>query len=170
MSDLLLIAAAGEFDSAEFIDRLAGLYRHAEQISGTAKSLAERTAKRIEGIRFHTFKALAEVGESLLMLQDARPGEFESWFSVHEEALGFSLRSAERCKAAAREVREHGMERAYARALEAQEQQRVSVPTVRVPLELGAIEKIPREKAKALLEKIEPVCLALRERVEQEQE
>lgn len=110
MSDLL---ALRDFDSAEFIDRIAGLFAHCAQLADRAATLREQTAARIYGMSRHTFDGLSEIGEALLRVQEKRPGEFETWFQAHHARLGFSLTHAERCKAAARLVREHGPERAY---------------------------------------------------------
>ncbi len=111
MSDLL---ALRDFDSSEFLDRVAGLFRHCQNLFRRAAELAEQTEARVAAIRLNTYQGLAEIGEALLLVQEARPGEFGDWFELHREQLGFSPSHADRCKAAARLVREHGLEKAFA--------------------------------------------------------
>jgi len=114
MSDVLSIR---DFDSLEFVDRLAGIWLHCQSLFRRASNLAEQTEQRVQGMRRHTFNGLAEIGEALLRVQESRPGEFADWFAAHQTRLGFSLSHADRCKAAARLVREHGPEQAFALSL-----------------------------------------------------
>lgn len=114
-TDLLALT---DYGSAEFVDRLAGLFRHCQKRADRAVELIEQTDARVTGMKRHTFADLAVIGEALLRVQEAHPGEFDAWFAAHEERLGFSLSHAARCKATARLVREHGLERAYQRSIE----------------------------------------------------
>jgi len=115
MSDLLALT---DYDSAEFIGRIRGIFAHSMLLAMRAQNLNSQVEKRVGGMKRHMFDGLAEIGEALLRVQEARPGEFEDWFSIHEEQLGFSLRSAERCKSAGKMVREFGADKAYERSLE----------------------------------------------------
>lgn len=154
---LLDLAQRGEFDTREFIDRLAGLYRQCQHISTKAAQLERQTAQRVAGIRLNTFKGLAEIGECLLLVQERREGEFQDWFETHQERLGFSLRHAVSCKSAARAVREVGLEAAFAQALEKAHRQ-APPPSIRVPV---AVDGMPEDKAREIFERLRPVYHAL---------
>jgi hypothetical protein len=110
MSDLLAIV---DFDSPEFIDRCSGLYLTCLTRSKRAGDLEEQTQKRVDGMRRHSFADLAELGEAMLRVDEARPGEFGAWFESHEARLGFSARTAARSRAAASLVRAHGADDAF---------------------------------------------------------
>lgn len=114
-TDLLAIT---DYDGAEFVDRLAGLFRHCQNRARRAAELAEQTEARVAGMRRHTFDDLAVIGEALVRVQEARPGGFDEWFGVHRDRLGFATTHADRCKAAAKLVREHGADRAYELSIE----------------------------------------------------
>lgn len=157
MSDLLSIQ---DFDSEEFIARLAGLYQHCRHLSDRALALEGVTAKRVAGMRLHTFKGLAEIGEALLHVQSQRPGEFGLWFATHQDRLGFSERHAESCKAAARDVQQHGLEAAF--ALARVKSARQAAPALRIPL---LVDSISEEKARELFAQLQPIFVALAERV-----
>lgn len=114
-TDLLAIS---DYSSAEFVDRIAGLFRHCEKRAVRAVELAEQTEARVAGMRRHTFDDLSVIGEALLRVQEAMPGEFGDWFALHEDRLGFAIAHADRCKAAAKLVREYGPDRAYELSIE----------------------------------------------------
>lgn len=157
MSDLLAIR---DFDSAEFIERLAGLYRHCQDIAVRAATLQVETERRVAGIRLNTFKGLAEIGEALLRVQEQRPGGFGEWFEQHRDRLGFSSRHAESCKAAARKVREKGLEAAYQDALN--KAARETRPMLHIPT---SIDSLPEDRVRELYEKIAPIYAALAARL-----
>jgi hypothetical protein len=110
MSELLILDYHGD----EFTARLAGLFAECQHRSTRAADLARETEQRIDGMRRHTFDGLAEIGEALLrVMESLPPGEFEDWFAARTARLGFSLSTANRCKSAARLVREHGPDQAF---------------------------------------------------------
>lgn len=153
MSDLLAIR---DFDSVEFIDRLAGLYRHCQDIAARAATLQVETERRVAGIRLNTFKGLAEIGEALLRVQERHPGEFDAWFVLHEKQLGFSTRTADRCKAAAKLVREHGLDRAYELSIEKANER--PPPFLALSLRLTRpLAELDDEERRELKERLQPV-------------
>lgn len=156
---LLAYTEVGDIDSAEFIDRIAGAFRHCQTIDRRANNLLRSTEQRVAGIRWNTFKGLAEIGEALLRVSERRPQGFGEWFEVHQEKLGFKLRHADHCKAAAKAVRMIGLPAAYAAALRKSVER---APSMRIPLE---IERLTSERARELLEKLQPICEALAEKI-----
>lgn len=144
------------FDSEDFITRLAGLYRDCERLAVSAQNLVTSTARRLDALRRNGYLRLAELGEALLAVQEARPAEFEQWFAAHRMRLGFSLRTAYRCKAAARLVREHGLDAALGLALGGSDRHRPEpflCLSIRVPVAPG---EIPAEEIPAMMERLRP--------------
>jgi hypothetical protein len=163
LAQLLALAEGPDIDSAEFIDRLAGAFKHCQTIDRRANNLVRTMEQRVAGIRWNTFVGLAEIGEALLRVQEQRPQGFTEWFQAHQARLGFKERHADHCKSAARAVREHGLSAAYAAALKkAAGQQRETLPTMRVPL---VVEGLTAERARELLGKLKPICEALTEKI-----
>jgi hypothetical protein len=153
MSDLLAIK---DYDSEEFIDRLAGLFTHCGKLATRAETLHEQTQARIAGMKRHTFEGLAEIGEALLLVQEARPGEFAAWFEAHEERLGFSLSHANQCKAAAKLVREHGSDQAYELST-AKAQSSSTPPTLSLTVRLTKpLEQLDAGERAQLRKRLEP--------------
>lgn len=155
-SDLL---ALRDFDGDEFIDRIAGLFRHCQSLSDRAAEIATQAQKRVGGINLNVFTGIAEIGEAFLRVQEARPGDFGDWFEAHQPRFGFGLRHAEKCKTAAAAVRQLGLEAAYAKALE--HQHAAQVPQLRVP---RSIENLPEARARELFDQLTPIYSALAER------
>jgi hypothetical protein len=118
--------------------------------------------QRVESIRWHTFVGLAEIGEALLRVQEQRPQGFTEWFEAHQVRLGFKMRHADRCKKAAKAVRDLGLEAAYTAALQEAERQRETLPTMRVPL---VVEGLTPDRARELLDKLKPICQALSDKI-----
>lgn len=157
------LATCGEFDSPEFIARLGGLYRHCETLAHSVQTLCENTASRVRAMRRNAYMGLAELGEELFRVQEARPGEFKDWFAAHKSRLGFSLRTAERCKTAAKLIRDHGPEQALAIALGETSLQRPE-PFIALSLRLPvAPAQIPDEDLAKWLERFRPAAEVYRE-------
>lgn len=156
MSDLLAIR---DFDGDEFIDRIAGAYRHCQELAERVAQITAEAQKRVGGINRNVFAGIAEIGEAFLRVQEARPGGFGEWFEAHQSRFGFGLRHAEKCKTAAKDVRQLGLDGAFAKALE--HQQTAHTPQLRIPL---AIDTLPEDRARELFTKIAPIYSALAER------
>jgi len=158
MSDLL---ALRDYDSQEFVDRIGGLYRHFNHLGRRIAEIAEQTDRRIAGIKWHLFKCCAEMGEALLRVQEAKPGEFGDWFQAHREALGFSPSTADRAKAYAAAVREHGLERAYVLACNKVTERPAAYLSQRLQMRKPPEDYTPDE-ARALVARMQPLIEALR--------
>lgn len=145
MSDLLKLT---DYHGEEFLDRLAGLYRHCQLLAQRAAELTDATSRRIDGMRRHTFDGLSEIGEALLRVQESAPREFGDWFLLNEKRLGFSLAHANRCKAAAKMVREHNPDRAFAISLEKQHERPEAIlsDTLRLTKPIELLTHVEREK------------------------
>lgn len=165
LQQLLAITEAGDIDSEEFIARLAGLFRHCQNIDRKAANLLRTMSQRVESIRWHTFVGLAEIGEALLRVQEQRPQGFAEWFAAHQDALGFKMRHADRCKRAAKAVRDLGLEAAYTAALQEAERQRETLPTIRVPSDPSAVDGMSLDRALELHEKLDPIWRAISEKI-----
>ncbi len=143
-------------DSPEFIDHLAGLYRDCTRLAESAARIQNGANQRIEAIRRNGFLRLAEIGDGLIEAHVTHPDEFEAWFSAHQKQLGFCLRTARRCKEAARQVASLGLEEAIVRALEKPDRDRPE-PFFRLSLSLPvAPDQVPVADIAAWLERIRP--------------
>lgn len=153
-----MTAPAESIDSDEFVDSIAGLFRDAERLAASAETIASSTERRLEAIRRNGFIRLVEVGEKLLVVHDQRPGEFEAWFELHRARFPrtFSLRTARRCKAAARTVREIGLEAAILQALgEVPRERPEPFLSLRLSLPVSP-EQVPDDQVQAYLERLKP--------------
>lgn len=160
-------AVPDSIDNPDYIARLAGLYRDCELLAQSAQTIVANLSRRLEAIRRNGFIRLAELGEELLRVQEQRPGEFDAWFALHRSRLGFSRRTAYRCKAAAQQVRDLGIEQAIMAALGESSRDRPE-PFLLLRLSLPVSpEHVPADEIPALLERIRPaveVYHALEER------
>lgn len=147
---------AESIDSPDFIARLAGLNRDREQLEQSAETIVAGVARRVEAIRRNWYLRQAELGEELLQIQEQRPGDFESWLSIHRRELAFGRATAYRCRATAQQVRDHGLEVALDLALGEKHRERPE-PFLSLRFSLSvAPEQVPTAEIPALLERLRP--------------
>ena len=145
-----------QHDHPDFIAHLAGLYRDCVRLTQSADSIAAGTQRRIESILRNRFLRRVEIGEELLAVQAARADEFENWFQAHEARLGFTLRTARRCKADARLFLEHGLETALS-ILAGSRERPSPFLSIRLPM---SPDQVPAADIPAWLDRLRPAAEA----------